>query len=178
MNETPIYSEHLSSNRTEALFVALALFAGGLFLWRLATAGQDLFAGFFAAIFAFFLFYALNYRTLAIQLTGSALTLRFGLFTWRVPLDNIAAAAVDEMPALLRWGGAGIHFLMVDGRYRASFNFLEYPRLVIAFKRKAGPVRDISFSTRQPEALLQRLDEALAAWLAAGPEAGGAASAT
>mgnify|MGYP000900013350 CR=1 FL=1 len=32
----------------------------------------------------------------------------------------------------LRYGGAGIHFMSIRGRYRASFNFLEYPRVVIA----------------------------------------------
>ena len=51
----------------------------------------------------------------------------------------------------------------VRNRYRASFNFLEYPRVVIAFKKKAGLVRDISFSTRQPEEIMRLIRDALAA---------------
>ena len=57
--------------------------------------------------------------------------------------------------------------MSIRRRYRASFNFLEYPRIVITFKRKVGPVRDISFSTRQPDELLRSLQEAAAAHKAA-----------
>lgn len=61
----------------------------------------------------------------------------------------------------MRMGGAGIHFMFVHKRYRASFNFLEHPRVVIAFKRKAGPVQDISFSTRQPTDVVRLIREAV-----------------
>jgi hypothetical protein len=60
-------------------------------------------------------------------------------------------------------GGAGIHFMMIRQRYRASFNFLEYPRVVVAFKKKAGPVQDISFTTRQPDEVLRLMREAVSA---------------
>jgi hypothetical protein len=104
-----------------------------------------------------------NYRTLIIHLTPQALQLRFGLFTWVVPLSTIADCRLDDLPPLLRLGGAGIHFMVVRGRYRASFNFLEYPRVVIALKRRKGPVRDISFSTQQPDEVLRYLREAISA---------------
>jgi len=64
-------------------------------------------------------------------------------------------------------GGAGIHFMMIRKRYRASFNFLEYPRVVIALKRKVGPVQDISFSTRRPDDVLRLIREAVSAKKAA-----------
>ncbi|MDH3944005.1 MAG: hypothetical protein OEV06_07935, partial [Anaerolineae bacterium] len=52
-----------------------------------------------------------------------------------------------------RWrnGGAGVHLMMVEGRYRVSFNFLEHERVVLRLKRKRGPVRDVSFSTGAAE---------------------------
>jgi hypothetical protein len=154
-NDLLLYHERLSSNKTEALFLGLT----GVFLlllaWRLRAAGLDWLAVLFGVFFVLFLFYSLNYRTLAIRLTPQGLTLRFGVFTWRVPLENILACALDELPTVMRLGGAGIHFMLVGDRYRASFNFLEYPRVVIALKRKAGPVRDISFSTRQPEEIIR-----------------------
>lgn len=31
------------------------------------------------------------------------------------------------------------------------FNFLEYPRVVLELSKKMGPVRDVAFTTRQPE---------------------------
>ncbi|MFZ2095565.1 MAG: hypothetical protein WAV05_02895 [Anaerolineales bacterium] len=53
--------------------------------------------------------------------------------------------------------------MMIRKRYRASFNFLEYPRVVIALKRKVGPVQDISFTTRRPDDVIQQLQDALPA---------------
>jgi hypothetical protein len=79
-----------------------------------------------------------------------------------VALENVESCLLDDVPLLMRMGGAGIHFMFIRKRYRASFNFLEYPRVVIAFKKPAGPVRDISFSTRQPERIRQLVHSALA----------------
>jgi len=62
---------------------------------------------------------------------------------------------------LMRMGGAGIHFMMIRKRYRASFNFLEYPRVVLAFQREVGPVQDISFSTRRPDDVLRLIQAAV-----------------
>jgi hypothetical protein len=157
-----LYRERLASARTEALFVTLALVGGGLLAWRLAAGRVDGLAVLGACVGGFFLFYALNFRTLMTRVTPQALTLRFGVIRWTVVLDNVAACALDELPALQRYGGAGVHFMRVRGRYRANFNFLEYPRVVVALKRPAGPVRDVSFSTRRPDAVLSALRAALA----------------
>jgi hypothetical protein len=63
----------------------------------------------------------------------------------------------------MKYGGAGIHFMFIHQRYRASLNFLEHSRVVIELKRKAGPVRDISFSTCRPNELIQRIQRTIAA---------------
>ena len=161
MSDEIIYHEKLSSNRTEALFLGLTLLFLLLFVWRVTAAGLGLLAGVLLFFFLLFLFYSLNYRTLIIRLTPDTLKLAFGLFTWRVPLDNVQDCRLDELPPLKRLGGAGIHFMTVAGRYRASFNFLEYPRIAIALKRKRGPVQDVSFSTRRPEEILRLIHQAL-----------------
>ena len=90
-----------------------------------------------------------------------------------MPLANIEECRLDELPAVMRYGGAGIHFMSIGGRYRASFNFLEHPRIVIALKRQAGPVRDISFSTRRPDDVLRFIGEAAATQEAAPKLSGG-----
>jgi hypothetical protein len=156
-----LYEEKITSNRTLALFLALAATFLLLHVWRVSARGLDLLAGALLILCAVFLFYSVNYRTLVIQLTSAELRLTFGLFTWKVPLDNIEAARLDDIPTFKRLGGAGIHFMYVRKRYRASFNFLEYPRVVLAFKRKVGPVHDISFTTHQPDELLRLLGDAL-----------------
>ncbi len=154
-----LYEERLSSLWTEALFVTLTLLFLSLSWWRVAVHGVDGWGIAWLLLFIVFLFYSLNYRTLIIRLTGECLRLTFGIFTWAVPLDNVAWCRHDDSPALARYGGAGIHFLFVDHRYRASFNFLEHPRLVIGLKVKRGWVRDLAFSTRRPAEVMRLLEE-------------------
>jgi hypothetical protein len=158
-----LYDERVTSTRTEVLFVALTILFLLLFIWRVTAGGFDILATVFLFLCCVFLFYSVNYRTLVIRLTAGCLRLTFGIITWTVPLDNVEECRLDELPVLLRMGGAGIHFMSVRRRYRASFNFLEHPRVVITFRRKVGPVRDISFSTRRPDAVLRLIQEAVSA---------------
>ena len=161
MNDDLLYHERITSNRTEALFLALLLLSFLLLVWRVNADGWDVLAVVFFCSFVVFLFYAVNYRTLIIRLTSESLKITFGIFTWTVALDNVEEFHLDSLPLLMKYGGAGIHFMFIRNRYRASFNFLEYPRVVITFKRKAGLVRDISFSTRRPDDVLRLLQEAV-----------------
>lgn len=156
-----IYTETVSSNKTEALFLTLTALFLILFIWRENQVGLDALAIIFLCFFILFVFYSLNYRELLIQFTSEFLRLKFGVFTWTVPWNNIDHADLDELSPVMRYGGAGIHFMMIDQRYRASFNFLEYPRVVVALRRKAGPVQDISFSTGKPEEILRLIDGVL-----------------
>lgn len=151
--DDPIYEEKVTSRRTTALFVALMLLFLSLSVWRGLAAGLGPLAIVFFCIFCFFLFYALNYRTLIIRITRESLILTFGIFTWTIPLEHIAACALDDV-SLWRIGGAGIHFTWIRRRYRAMFNVLEYPRVVVALKERRGLVWDIVFSTTRPDAVM------------------------
>jgi hypothetical protein len=164
MNTHLLYSEKISSKRTELLFIALTLLFLLLFVWRVIAGSVGFLAGIFLFFSVCFLFYSLNYRTLVIRLTSESLKLSFGIFTWTIPLSNVGEIQPDDdLPPLMKYGGAGIHFMLVRKRYRASFNFLEYPRVVIGLKRKAGLVRDISFSTCQPNEIIQLVQGAISA---------------
>jgi hypothetical protein len=154
-----LYSERLSSKKTLLLFATLTVLFLAFALWRMDARGMDALAIALFVFSAFFLFYSINYRTLLVRLTSESLQLKFGIFLWTVPLDNVASCQLDELPALMKYGGAGIHFMMIRDRYRASFNFLEYPRVVVAFKRKRGLVWDISFSTLHPEEIIRLVGE-------------------
>lgn len=158
MAEERLYTETLASRRTAVLFICLSLLFLLLGCWRAVALGLDGWVILLLCLFLMFLFYTLNYRTLIIRLDNRTLSLQFGIFTWRIALNNIEAVFPDTT-SLWRIGGAGIHFTPLGGRYRAMFNFLEYPRLVIALKVKRGPVRDIAFSTRHPEELLRLIQE-------------------
>ncbi|MBN2045102.1 MAG: hypothetical protein JW757_08795 [Anaerolineales bacterium] len=161
-SEPILYSEKLSSKKTQLLFIALSLLFMLLTVWRVIASGVNTLAGVLFFFSAFFLFYVINFRTLLIQLSSNALRLKFGIFHWTVPLNNISACLPDDdLPWLMKYGGAGIHFMMVRNRYRASFNFLEYPRVVIHLEEKFGWVRDISFSTRNPDELIRQIQNAI-----------------
>ena len=158
MQEPTLYQEHLSSTRTEALFIVLTLVPLAAFAGRVQVAGLDGWSIALLLVAALFLFYSFNYRTLVIRIGPESLRLRFGLFEWAIPLENIETCAPDTL-TLWRIGGAGIHFTPVAGRYRAMFNFLEYPRVVLLLKRKKGPVRDVVFSTAHPDEVIGLMRE-------------------
>jgi hypothetical protein len=163
MNDKVLYEERITSNKTEALFILLTLLPTLLFFWSTKTGRKGKLKAVFLFLSILFLFYSLSYRTLIIRLSSRSLKLIFGLSSWVVPVDNIKNIHLDEIPLGMRMGGAGIHFMMIRKRYRASFNFLEYPRVVIEFKNKVGPVQDISFSTRQPDQLILLIQDIVSA---------------
>jgi len=154
MPDDLIYEEKISSLRTEVLFVALAVLSLALFAWRVMATGFGVITVVFLFFSAFFSFYALNYRSLVIRISTDGLHLKFGLLGWTVPWHTVDEAYVDET-SLWRIGGAGLHFSMISGRYRAMLNFLEYPRVVVALKEKRGPVRDVVFSTERPDEIVR-----------------------
>jgi hypothetical protein len=155
-----VYEQRLSSRKTEALFILLTALFLSEALRRFVRFAWDFWTILFLALGVIFLFYVFNYRNLRIALNGKALILRFGIFRMVVPLTNIQDYSVDDT-SLWRIGGSGIHFTFMDGRYRAMFNFLEYPRLVIRLREKQGWVRDVAFSTQRPGELIKLLDHLL-----------------
>ena len=156
--EQKIYHERLSSFRTEALFIVLSVIFFSLFILRYSNLSWDGLTITFFVFFVFFLFYSINFKTLNILITHEFLQLTFGIFSWKVAIANIKTSYIDEN-SILRYGGAGIHFMWIKGNYRAFFNFLEYPRVVVTLSKKKGPVREIAFSTFKPEHVIQLLSE-------------------
>ena len=148
------YNEKLSSAKTEILFVVLTLIFLALFAWHWSSVGWNGWTITFLCVSAFFLSYSLNYRTLKIQLTSETLQLTFSIFTWKIAISDIKNCYLDEN-TIWRFGGAGIHFMWIKGKYRAFFNFLEHPRVVVTLKKKKGPVREIAFSTKHPEQVME-----------------------
>src|SRR5690606_33186271 len=115
-----IYHEKISSVKTTTLFLCLMLTFLILAVFHWMSAGVNWLTIVLFSLFGIFLFYVINYQVLVIEITAKAISLRFGIFTWTIPVSNIANCQIDEIPAFLRLGGAGIHFMFVRGRYRAS----------------------------------------------------------
>lgn len=52
------------------------------------------------------LFLCSKLQNALIRLSSESLKLSFGVFTWTVPLDNIDECCLDEIPVVMRLGGA------------------------------------------------------------------------
>jgi len=154
------YTERLSSPRTHLLFTTLTMLFLGLFAWSWYIVSWNSWTMFFLCIAVFFLFYSINYRILKIYISTESLQLKFGIFTWTIPIANIKNSYIDE-DTIWRFGGAGIHFMFIKGKYRAFFTFLEYPRVVISLKKKKGPVHEIAFTTQHPEQIMGIIQSSL-----------------
>ena len=155
--EEQLYSEEIRSNWTTALFAGFAVIFLVLFAWRFSAVSWKFTPGLFLFLGIFFLFYVFNYRTLRIKIYRKALKLRFGVVGWTTDLENIQSCQLDDPPLWIKYGGAGVHFAMVEGQYRAFFNFLQYPRVKVTFRKKQGWVEALSFTTCQPERVLELL---------------------
>jgi len=158
-----IYQEKVQSLLTSLLFTLLALVFSTLFTWRVTVVGFRAFPIICLVLALFFFFYILNYQTLRITITEEVVLLKFGLIRWRTRLENIQTCKIDDSPNLIKYGGAGVHFAFVKWEYRAFFNFLEYPRILITFHQKQGLVQGVVFTTRQPEQVLEIINSRKAA---------------
>jgi hypothetical protein len=153
------YDEELSSTKTSLLFLGLMTVFLVIFVWRLSADGFHTLPVICLCVAALFGFYILNYRILKITITENDLLLKFGLVGWKTPMRNVAACNLDDSPGLIKYGGAGVHFAFVKGKYRAFFNFLEYSRVLVTFHQRQGLVRELVFSTRNPEQVLKFIQE-------------------
>ena len=155
------YSEELRSSKTGMLFLALMILFLGLFAWRVSLAGFRFGPILFLCLAIFFSFYVINYRTLKIKIDEEIIHLQFGLVHWKTKLENVATWGMDDSSLFIRYGGAGVHFAFSRGKYRAFFNFLEYPRVLISFHQKQGWVQELVFSTRKPDQVLEFIQRRL-----------------
>lgn len=154
-----LYREKVRSWKTSLLFLILTLIFFSWFLWRVNEVGFLALPIVCLCMALVFLFYVFNYWALQITITEENLQLKFGVVGWKTALSNIKQADWDNSPPLIKYGGAGVHFAYVNRRYRAYYNFLEHPRLVITFHDKQGLVQELVFTTRQPEQVLEILQE-------------------
>jgi hypothetical protein len=153
-----IYHEKLKSTGTSLLFGFLAALFFLLFGWRFSIVGWRFLPSLYLALGFIFFLYVINYRVLEIYITEEHLTLKFGLIPWKTKLANIKNVEMDESPPIIKYGGAGVHFAFVEGKYRAFYNFLEFPRIVVYLNEKQGLVQALVFSTKQPDRLLAILE--------------------
>jgi len=152
------YYEEVRSFKTSLLFLFLSAVFSTFFIKRVLTLGYRENIAFSTVLLFFSIFfglYVLNYWTLKIIITDKKIQLNFGLIRWRSDLSNVKAVEMDDSPPVIKYGGAGVHFAYVRGMYRAFFNFLEFPRILITYQEKQGLVQGLVFTTRNPEKVIK-----------------------
>ncbi|MHA2495418.1 MAG: hypothetical protein ACXAEI_08010 [Candidatus Hodarchaeales archaeon] len=146
-----LYEEKILSKITAGVFIVLTALFMILFSCQFIGSGYSAFTLISFSLFLFFLFYSLNYRSLTIFITSSSVEIKFGIFSRSIGWESIDECHIDEV-SMWRIGGAGIHFTRIRRKWRAMYNFLEYPRIVLTLKQ--GRIREVVFSTRNPERVL------------------------
>ena len=94
----------------------------------------------------------INYRKLKLAITDEAITVAYGAFRDTIPLGTVTAAYRDTASALIRYGGWGIRFGRVEGRWRKVYNVIGCQNVVVRVTgRRVG---ELAFASRDPEKVL------------------------
>lgn len=153
-----LYEEQISSKITTGVFITFTTLFMIIFSCQFLGSGYFVLTLISFSLFLFFLFYSLNYRSLTILITSSSVEIKFGIFSRIACWESIEDCHIDGV-SMWRIGGAGIHFTRIRGKWRAMYNFLEYPRIVLTLKK--GRIREVIFSTRNPERVLTIVNQGL-----------------
>lgn len=159
-NARILYREQLTDWKTSLLFAVLAAFFAALFCLRFQQVGWKPGPIIFMLISLIFWLYLVNYFRLDVKISSRDLILKFGIFGWKESLQNLGPISKEGRPFWIRYGGAGIHFAMVRGKYTMFFNFLDHPRQKIELLTKRGWVQQICFSTCCPDRIRSVLEQA------------------
>jgi hypothetical protein len=138
-----------------------ALFAFGLsaagFLYLAATnpignnpppGGYYLAMGVLMAMVSFVVF---QFRKIVISITLDAVSVSFGLFSYRIPYRRIVNAFVDEKPGIV-YGGWGLRIARARGKSALVYSVLNAPRVVI--EQNGSRYGFFIFSTKNPEVVI------------------------
>lgn len=103
----------------------------------------------------FFLVITINYFRLTIKIDHERLTVGYGVSKSKISWDNIEDCYLDETSSLW-YGGWGSRLGRVDGKWRAVYNVIGGPRVVVSLKE--GWIREVAFSTKDPEEVMEKIE--------------------
>ncbi|MBS3816457.1 MAG: hypothetical protein KGY76_02715 [Candidatus Thermoplasmatota archaeon] len=109
---------------------------------------------FWLGMFLFMLGITINFAKLSIKIDSEGISLGFGILRKKIPWQRVEDSYVDEASAL-RYGGWGLRFTRVEGKWRTAFNAVAGPRVVVSLNK--GFVREIVFSTKDTEKAIQTI---------------------
>ncbi len=107
-------------------------------------------------MFLFFLGMTVNFSKLSVKMSSDSLTVGYGIIKKKIPWGKVEDCYVDEDSAL-SYGGWGIRFTRVRGKWRTVYNVIGGPRVVVTLNE--GFVDEIAFSTKKPEKAIKTIKE-------------------
>jgi hypothetical protein len=154
----PIYFERLLFRE---IIIALGLIAG----WVAISIIWGVGALFPLTPFSAFLIILLvaiiaTFWRLTIRISPESIAVGYGRITRQIPWENVESCYLDETSAIY-YGGFGIRFARIRGKWRMVYNIIGTPRVVLSLK--AGRFREFVFSTKNPEEVLRIINDRIGA---------------
>jgi hypothetical protein len=108
----------------------------------------DWFWALMAAMYVFLTALIWNFRHLTVEITDDHIAVGFGIFRRAIPWRRVAGVHRDAS-SLLSYGGVGWRIGRRKGGWVMAFVDFRSPRIVVELR--GGRVRELVFSTRDPE---------------------------
>lgn len=113
---------------------------------------------FFLVMLLVFLAVGLNFARLTVRIDQRGISVAYGIINHNIRWENAVECYRDESSSL-RYGGWGIRFGRVDGKWRLVFNVIGGDRVVI--KKNRGVWDEFVFSTGNPEAVIEAVRQGI-----------------
>ncbi|MFX1339433.1 MAG: hypothetical protein ACFFDK_12545 [Promethearchaeota archaeon] len=115
----------------------------------------------FLTVLVFFLFVGFilltfNFNTLTIRINPHFIKIAYGIFNRTTSWENIRDCYLDNV-SNLRYGGLGIRYARVKGKWRVIYNTYNTARVVLVLRK--GKIKEIVFSTKNPEEAMKLINQ-------------------
>ena len=158
-----VHREKMSFPRWFRYFIVLAMMiALGLGVAGSVASGAWLPALFQAAMIPFMLFFMLMMSTLRCTVTNQQVTVQYGPWGPRIPLDNIEECVAEDY-SLWKYGGYGIRYSLIEGAW--CYNMLgdKGKAVRINYRSKSGKLKKLLIASTDNVALANAINQARAA---------------
>ena len=158
MTLLPVYFERILFRE---MIIALGLIAGWLAI-SVIWGGGAIFppTPFHAFLILLLVAILVNFSRLTIRMSPENITVGYERITRQIPWENIESCYLDETSAIF-YGGVGIRFARIRGKWRLVYNIIATPRVVLSLK--AGRFQEFVFSTKNPDEVLSIINDRIAA---------------
>lgn len=145
-----LYSENLMCKYELVILLVVGFLTLALFYYTIREILPWLFA---VPLVIFFMAFLMG--SMSIKVTTEGVSVRYGMFRFRVDMKDICGAHEDSK-ALMTYGGPGIKVLKKDGKLVMAYIAIGYPRVVLLLRNSR--YSEFVFSTYNPNRVLTAIN--------------------